>query len=94
MRDVLLVAALLLALVAYGLIVLIEADRTNRRNVQRARAWNTHVTQAMTVARHPTGFRCLLCPTNPPVDDPETHTRLVHAYRARGPEDTDWWAAR
>lgn len=96
MNTGLLLVALLLPPAMYGLLVLIETDRANRRAVARVRAWNAHVDDAMRVSRgrHPTTIRCLVCPTNPIVDDPETHTRLVHSYRARGPEDSDWWAGR
>lgn len=32
-------------------------------------------------------WRCLLCPGAPSVDDPRTHSALVHAPRVLAPED-------
>lgn len=53
----------------------------------RGLRFDRHVDQALTVARPKGLIFCLACPNHPRVDDPLTHSRLVHRDRALGPDD-------
>ncbi len=76
----------MIAMVVVALVSLLLALAWEERAYQRAarRQWDSHP--------HP--GRCLCCDGGPRVDDMPTHTRLVHAPRDRGPEDSPQWAAQ
>lgn len=81
---------LLLSLIAAPLVgraIRLGHDRDACRTCQAVRAARE--------ARAPIPVRCLLRPSAPRVDDPRTHSRLVHdRSRVRGVEDMPEWSAR